>query len=136
EKPAAESFMHADIYKKSSAGCILQVQTVDSHLISELYGEEGEVTFDKRSVERVFGKEGITEMTIPIVEDEKKFADLLESNVPNFIEGGGVVLVHNYGMIVWGKTPEEAKKWLEGIEYLMNYHVKLLMIKGARSSVI
>ncbi len=42
--------------KKSSAGCILQVQTVDSHLISELYGEEGEVTFDKRSVERVFGK--------------------------------------------------------------------------------
>ena len=38
----------------------------------------------------------------------KKFADLLESNVPNFIEGGGVVLVHNYGMIV-GKTPEEAK---------------------------
>ena len=41
--------MHADIYKKSSAGCILQVQTVDSHLISELYGEEGEVTFDKRS---------------------------------------------------------------------------------------
>ncbi|GMR65105.1 class II aldolase/adducin family protein [Bacillus cereus] len=136
EKPAAESFMHADIYKKSSAECILQVQTVDSHLISELYGEEGEVTFDKRSVERVFGKEGITEMTIPIVEDEKKFADLLENDVPNFIEGGGVVLVHNYGMIVWGKTPEEAKKWLEGIEYLMNYHVKLLMIKGAKSSVI
>ncbi|HDR5066760.1 TPA: aldolase, partial [Bacillus anthracis] len=23
-----------------------------------------------------------------------------------------------------------------GIEYLMNYHVKLLMIKGAKSSVI
>ena len=71
--------------------------------------EKREVTFDKRSVERVFGKEGITEMTIPIVEDEKKFADLLENNVPNFIEGGGVVLVHNYGMIVWGKTPEYAK---------------------------
>lgn len=103
--------------------------------MSELYGKEGEVTFEKRSVERVFGKDGITEMTIPIVEDEKKFANLLENNVPNFIEGGGVVLVHNYGMIVWGKL-EEAKKWLEGIEYLMNYHVKLLMIKGAKSSVI
>lgn len=56
EKPAVESFMHADIYKKSRAECILQVQTVDSHLISELYGEEGEVTFDKRSVERVLEK--------------------------------------------------------------------------------
>ena len=99
--------MHADIYKKV-VECILQVQTVDSHLISELYGEEGEVTFDKRSVERVFGKEGITEMTIPIVEDEK-FADLLENNVPNFIEGGGVVLVHNYGMIVWGKRQKKRK---------------------------
>ena len=36
----------------------------------------------------------------------KKFADLLESNVPNFIEGGGVVLVHRHDC---GKTPEEAK---------------------------
>ena len=95
EENQLQSHLCMRIFIKSSAGCILQVQTVDSHLISELYGEEGEVTFDKRSVERVFGKEGITEMTIPIVEDEK-FADLLESNVPNFIEGGGVVLVHNY----------------------------------------
>ena len=44
------------IFIKSRAECILQVQTVDSHLISELYGEEGEVTFDKRSVERVLEK--------------------------------------------------------------------------------
>ena len=29
------------IFIKSSAECILQVQTVDSHLISELYGEKG-----------------------------------------------------------------------------------------------
>ena len=39
----------------------------------------------------------------------KKFADLLENNVPNFIEGGGVVLVHNYGMIVWGKRQKKRK---------------------------
>ena len=39
----------------------------------------------------------------------KKFADLLERNVPNFIEGGGVVLVHNYGMIVWGKRQKRRK---------------------------
>ncbi|KEK23601.1 class II aldolase/adducin family protein [Bacillus gaemokensis] len=136
EKPAVESFMHADIYKKSNAECILQVQTVDSHLMSELYGKEGKVTFEKRSVERVFGKEGITDITIPIVENEKKFADLLENQVPNFVESGGAVLVHNYGMIVWGSAPEETKKWLEGLEYLMNYHVKLLMIKGTESSVM
>lgn len=92
--------------------------------------------FDKCSVECVFGKEGIIEMIILIVEDEKKFVDLLESNVLNFIEGGGVVFVYNYGMIVWGKMLEEVKKWLEGIEYLMNYYVKLLMIKGVRSFVI
>lgn len=136
QKPAIESFMHADIYKKSNAECILQVQTVDSHLMSELYGKEEEVTFEKGSVKRIFGSEGIEELTIPIVENEKKFADLLEESVPNFTKDGGVVLVHNYGMIVWGKTPEETKKWLEGLEYLMNYHVKLLMIKGAKSSVM
>ncbi|SFC11443.1 Ribulose-5-phosphate 4-epimerase/Fuculose-1-phosphate aldolase [Bacillus sp. 491mf] len=136
EKPASESFMHADIYKKSQAECILQVQTVDSHLMSELYGKAGEVTFEQRNVERVFGKEGITSITIPIVEDESKFANLLEETVPCFTKGGGAVLVHNYGLIVWGTTPEETKKWLEGLEYLMNYHVKLLMIKGTKSSVM
>ena len=61
-------------------------------------------------MERVFGKDGITEMTIPIVEDEKKFANLLENNVPNFIEGGGAVLVHNYGMINVGENSRRSEK--------------------------
>ncbi len=44
----------------------------------------------------------------------KKFADLLENNVPNFSEGGGVVLVHNYGMIVWGKNSRIREKMVGG----------------------
>lgn len=136
EKPAVESCLHADLYKKSEAECILQVQTVDSHLVSELYGKVGEVTFEQRNVERVFGREEITHITIPIVENESSLANLLEEGVPSFTEGGGAVLVHNYGLFVWGTSPEDTKKWLEGLEYLMNYHVKLLMIKGTKSSVM
>lgn len=53
-------------------------------------------------------------MTIPIVEDEKKFADLLENNVPNFIEGGGVVLVHNYGHDCVGENARRSEKMARG----------------------
>ncbi|MFD3447500.1 class II aldolase/adducin family protein [Microbacteriaceae bacterium 4G12] len=136
EKPASESGMHAHIYKKTDAGCILQVQTVDSHLVSELYGHYGEVTFDQKNVTRVFGKDGIQNVTIPIVEDEQEFMTLFDREGVSLPTDCGAVLVHNYGLIVWASTPEGTKKWLEGLEYLMNYHVKLLMIKGAQSTVI
>ncbi|WP_028399362.1 class II aldolase/adducin family protein [Ectobacillus panaciterrae] len=136
EKPASESSLHANVYKKTEAGCVLQVQTVDCHLVSEIYGDQKEVTFERKNVTRVFGREGIETITIPIVENEQAFATLFEEEVPSFTSSRGAVLVENYGLIVWASKPEETKKWLEGLEYLMNYHVKLLMIKGARSSVI
>ncbi|MFX3623014.1 MAG: class II aldolase/adducin family protein [Ectobacillus sp.] len=134
EKPASESSVHAAIYKKTSAECILQVQTVDSHLISEIYSEQGKVTFEPKNVSRVFGKEGIDNITIPIVDDEQAFVALMEE--AEQFKKRGAVLIHNYGLVVWSGTPDETKNWLEGLEYLMNYHVKLLMIKGAQSSVI
>lgn len=135
-QPASESPLHAHIYKQTSADCILQVQTVDSHLVSELYSQKREVTFEEKNVSRVFGKEGIENITVPIVDNEQQFIELLNGETGAFTPERGAVLVHDYGLIVWAASPEETKKWLEGLEYLMNYHVKLLMIKGAQSSVI
>lgn len=135
-QPASESPLHAHIYKQTSAECILQVQTVDSHLVSELYSQKREVTFEEKNVSRVFGKEGIENITVPIVDNEQQFIELLNGETSTFTPERGAVLVHDYGLIVWAASPEETKKWLEGLEYLMNYHVKLLMIKGAQSSVI
>lgn len=136
EQPASESSLHSHIYKQTCAECILQVQTVDSHLVSELYSQQGEVTFDQKNVNRVFAREGIENITIPIVDNEEQFIKLLNEDTDFFTHKRGAVLVHDYGLIVWADSPQETKKWLEGLEYLMNYHVKLLMIKGAQSSVI
>jgi ribulose-5-phosphate 4-epimerase/fuculose-1-phosphate aldolase len=135
-QPASESPLHAHTYKQTGADCILQVQTVDSHLVSELYSQQREVTFEEKNVSRVFGKDGIENITIPIVDNERQFIELLNGENSAFTPERGAVLVHDYGLIVWAASPEETKKWLEGLEYLMNYHVKLLMIKGAKSSVI
>ncbi|UOY92640.1 class II aldolase/adducin family protein [Ectobacillus sp. JY-23] len=131
--PAEEACLHAAVYKNTIAGCVLQVQTVDCHLVSEIYGEQKEVTFEQKNVARVFGRDGIESLKIPIVEHEQAFLTLLEEQPQS---DRGAVLVENYGLVVWAQKPHETKKWLEGLEYLMNYHVKLLMIKGARSSVI
>ncbi|MCP8968518.1 class II aldolase/adducin family protein [Ectobacillus ponti] len=136
ELPASEAPMHADIYKKTNADTVLQVQTVDSHLVAELHAEHGQVTFEQKHVGRVFGREGIETITVPIVETEQELVALLESGSTAFTAERGAVLVHNQGLIVWAESPEDTKKWLEGLEYLMNYHVKLLMIKGAQSSVM
>lgn len=135
-KPATEASLHSIIYQKTAAGCILQVQTVDCHLVSEIYGEQKEVTFDPKNVVRVFAKDGIESIKIPIVETKQEFETMLAEDATLFSGRRGALLIEEYGLIVWAGTPEETRRWLEGIEYLMNYHVKLLMIKGARSSVI
>ncbi|WP_416825551.1 class II aldolase/adducin family protein [Ectobacillus polymachus] len=135
-KPASEALLHSIIYQNTNAGCILQVQTVDCHLVTEIYGEQKAVVFDPKNVARVFAKDGVESIKIPIVETKQEFEELLSKDTTLFSGRRGALLIEEYGLIVWASTPEETRRWLEGIEYLMNYHVKLLMIKGARSSVI
>ena len=56
----------------------------------------------------------------------KKFADLLERNVPNFIEGGGVVLVHNYGMMIVGKNARRGEKMARGYRIFNELSCKVI----------
>ncbi|MBO9128450.1 class II aldolase/adducin family protein [Bacillus sp. 165] len=135
-QPSSEAPLHAEIYKKTKAGSVLHISTVNNQLIADLYREQGEVMFEYNNVVRVFGKEGNGRLTIPIIANEENLTFLLDEDMPCFKEEQGAVLIRNQGIVVWGKTPQETKKWLEGLEFVMDYHVKLLMIKGTKSSVI
>lgn len=134
--PSSEASFHAEVYKKTKAGSVLHIQTVNNQLVADLYGEQGEVTFEYNNVVRVFGKEENGCLTIPIITGEEQLSLLLDEDMPYFKEDRGAVLIRNHGLVVWGTAPQETKKWLEGLEFVMDYHVKLLMIKGAKSSVI
>lgn len=67
-KPSAETILHQRIYEKTEAGCSLHVHTVANNVISELYANEGEITFQHQELIKAFNLwEEDASITIPIV---------------------------------------------------------------------
>lgn len=129
-KPSAETLLHVDIYNRTNAGCSLHVHTIDNNVISELYGDEGEVVFKGQEIIKALGIwEEDAEIRVPII---KNHADIptLAAGLAEHIKGDtGAVLIRNHGITVWARDAFEAKKHLEAYEFLFSYHVKLLTIK-------
>ncbi|KEZ53888.1 methylthioribulose 1-phosphate dehydratase [Metabacillus indicus] len=136
QRPSAETLLHVEIYKRTSAGCSLHVHTVDNNVISELYGDEGGITFKGQEIIKAFGLwEEDAEWHIPIIENP---ADIpaLAADFGRHVKGSsGAVLIRNHGITVWGKDAFDAKKVLEACEFLFSYQVKLLALKQAKSLV-
>ncbi|MFC7440677.1 methylthioribulose 1-phosphate dehydratase [Laceyella putida] len=132
-KPSAETGIHVEVYRKTDAGCCLHVHTVDNNVVSELYADQGAITFRNQELIKAFGIwEEDGEITVPIVEN---FADLrtLAKEVGDVITPGTkAVLIRNHGVTVWGKDGFEAKKHLEAFEFLCSYHLKMLMLQQSR----
>ncbi|ALA71227.1 methylthioribulose-1-phosphate dehydratase [Geobacillus stearothermophilus 10] len=131
-KPSAETLLHAEIYGRTNAGCVLHVHTVDNNLISELYAQNGEAVFSGQEIIKAFGIwEENAAVRIPIIDN---YADIptLAREFANYIHGdAGAVLIQNHGITVWGRTAFEAKKHLEAWEFLFRWQVKRLLLQRA-----
>jgi methylthioribulose-1-phosphate dehydratase len=135
-KPSAETLLHVEIYKKTNAGCVLHVHTVDNNVISELYGDTKEVTFTGQEIIKAFGLwEEDAAIRIPIIKNHAHIPTLAEEFSQHVKEDAGAVLIRNHGITVWGRDAFEAKKFLEAWEFLFSYHVKLLAFKRATTLV-
>ncbi|WP_175988595.1 methylthioribulose 1-phosphate dehydratase [Bacillus sp. Marseille-Q1617] len=134
-RPSAETLLHCSIFRKSGAGCSLHVHTVPNNVVSELYGDKGEVTFKNQELIKAFDKweEGDT-LTIPIIHNHASIPDLSEEFSRHVREDKGAVLIRNHGITVWGQNGFEAKKLLEACEFLFQYQLSLLSLKNTIQS--
>jgi methylthioribulose-1-phosphate dehydratase len=137
EKVSAETGLHAEVYKRTHAGCCLHVHTVDNNIISELYGDDGQVVIRNQELIKAFQiwKQDAS-ITIPIIENyadlttlATMFGESINPQVP-------AVLIRNHGITVWGNDGFEAKKHLEAFEFLFSYQVKLHMITPPKHQYI
>lgn len=126
-KPSAETLLHVEIYRKTNAGCSLHVHTIDNNVISEVYGNQGEVTFKGQELIKAFNKwEEDAVLTIPIIKNYAHIPTLANAFSEHVKEDSGAVLIRNHGITVWGKNAFEAKKILEASEFLFKYQLRLL----------
>ncbi|PMC35259.1 methylthioribulose 1-phosphate dehydratase [Bacillus sp. UMB0899] len=132
-KPSAETLLHVEIFNKTSAGCSLHVHTVDNNVISELYGDQGKITFKGQEIIKAYGLwDEDAEFTIPIIYNHAHIPTLAQE-FSEYVRGdAGAVLIRNHGITVWGRDALEAKKFLEASEFLFSYHLKLMALKAVR----
>ncbi|WP_110111648.1 methylthioribulose 1-phosphate dehydratase [Bacillus sp. CGMCC 1.16541] len=130
-RPSAETLLHVKVYGKTNAGCSLHVHTIDNNIISELYGDKGEVRFKGQEIIKALGIwEEDAEVSVPIIQNHADIPTLSEEFDQHIQGDQGAVLIRNHGITVWGRNAFEAKKVLEAYEFLFSYHVKLLTLKN------
>jgi methylthioribulose-1-phosphate dehydratase len=126
-KPSAETLLHVEIYRKTKAGCSLHVHTIDNNVISEIYGDRGEVSFQGQELIKAFDKwDEDAVLKIPIIHNYAHIPTLAREFSEHIHGDSGAVLIRNHGITVWGKTAFEAKKILEASEFLFRYQLRLL----------
>jgi methylthioribulose-1-phosphate dehydratase len=130
-KPSAETLLHVEIYKKTNAGCSLHVHTIDNNVISEIYGDKGEITFTGQELIKAFDLwEEDAVLRIPIIHNYAHIPTLAKTFSKYVNEDTGAVLIRNHGITVWGRNAFEAKKILEASEFLFRYQLRLLQYKS------
>lgn len=130
-KPSAETLIHTSIYQQiPNCQAVFHVHTIPNNLISELYADQGKVTFKNHEIIKAFDiwKEDAS-ITIPIVENYFSIPKLAEE-ISKFIqpEVPGV-LIRNHGIYVWGDSDFTAKRHLEAFEFLFEYQMNMYFLK-------
>lgn len=130
-KPSAETLIHAVVYKNiPDAGAVFHVHTISNNVVSEIYGDLGYFEIQDQELIKGLGiwEEGAS-IRVPIVEnyaDIPKLAYEMEKVLDPRIPG---ILIRNHGITAWGKNDFEAKRHLEALEFLFEYHLQLMQAK-------
>ncbi|MFC4768152.1 methylthioribulose 1-phosphate dehydratase [Effusibacillus consociatus] len=129
-RPSAETIIHSRIYQETDAGSVLHVHTVYNNLLSELYFREGKVTLSHMELIKGLDiwEEGAS-IEVPVIEnyaDIPKLAEEIGGRLDPRVPG---VLIRKHGIYAWGRTPFEAKRHVEALEFMFHYQFMWLSIQ-------
>lgn len=134
-KPSAETSVHIELYRKLGCGSIVHVHTVFNNLVSEMWGDEGQVTLSDHELLKALGHwEEAAAIAIPIVPNYANLTRLGEAVAEVATVDVPAVYVRNHGIYAWGDTPAAARRHLEAIEFLSEYLYRLTVLTGSRGS--
>jgi methylthioribulose-1-phosphate dehydratase len=127
-KPSAETWIHQAVYESvPSAGAVFHVHAMFAALTARKEGQFGQTvvfSFPWFEMLKAVGvMEGMSNefpvfanwQDIPRVGDDvKRYLSAKKNPQP-------ALFIHDHGMTVWGRTPEEARNHVEAMEYICEY---------------
>lgn len=130
-KPSAETYVHTSIYQLiPNCEAVFHVHTIYNNLISDLYGDQGKITFTKHEIIKAFDIwEEDASITVPIVENVASIPKLAEEIGKVIRPEVPGVLIRNHGIYVWGDSDFTAKRHLEAFEFLFEYQINMFFLE-------
>ncbi|MDQ6942919.1 MAG: methylthioribulose 1-phosphate dehydratase [Candidatus Eremiobacteraeota bacterium] len=125
---SAEAPLHLARYRTDPAiGAIFHVHTVASTVLSRLDADGGCVRTDGFEMHKAIGSrthEGAIE--IPVFRNEQDTAALAETVEARLGRGAAVpgFLLAGHGLYAWGATAADARRHVEGLEFLLACHLE------------
>ncbi len=121
---SAETPLHLARYRADATiGAVVHVHTVAATVLSRLYARDGVLWLSGFEMHKALN--GITthesDVVLPIfdnAQDTVALAARVEARLGNASSVPGYLLA-GHGLYVWGRTMEEARRHLEGIEFLL-----------------
>lgn len=136
-KPSAESLLHVEIARRTSAGSVLHTHSIWSTVLSRRYLERGELRLS--GFEMLKGLSGIEthdcSLRVPILENSQ--------DIPALARRAGEMLgsdpslrgflLSGHGLYTWGENVYTAKRHVEVLEFLFEAHgTELLLERSSR----
>ena len=133
QKPSAETLLHTTLYNLDpNIGAILHVHTLSNTVLSLHFGQQNIITFQGYEMQKAL--QGIThhhtEVFLPILDNSQDMNLLSESLKQRWQDEEfhyGFV-VRGHGLYAWGQNITEAKRHLEGIEFLLQCELHRMLL--------
>jgi methylthioribulose-1-phosphate dehydratase len=127
-KPSAETLLHTSLYKNTEIGAVLHTHSLDSIMAAEVLRENGVISMQGLELLKAFSGIETHESTIdiPVFQNIQDMKELSERVLHSFSKSGWPVgyVIEGHGIYTWGKSLAEAKRHLEALEYLFNFHLR------------
>ncbi len=129
-RPSAETLIHCEIYRKTGCGAVFHVHTVFNNLVSEYFGEQGQVPIQGLELIKAFNiweeNAAITVPVLPNYADIPRIAELVPDTLNPAVPG---ILLRGHGIYAWGQNVFEAKRHMEAFEFIFEYIYRDLLLR-------
>ncbi len=129
-RPSAETLIHCEIYRKTGCGAVFHVHTVFNNLVSEYFGEQGQVPIQGLELIKAFNiweeNAAITVPVLPNYADIPRIAELVPDALNPAVPG---ILLRGHGIYAWAQNAFEAKRHLEAFEFIFEYIYRDLLLR-------
>lgn len=132
-KPSAETGLHTLIYRLfPQANAVLHVHTVNATVLSRLV-KEPELRIRGFEMQKSLSGQTTHLATVPVaIFDNDQDIDALAARIAHYAEGSPLnygFLLRGHGLTCWGRDVAEARRHLEGLEFLFECEMRLRQLE-------